>query len=119
MGWSGWDHDRVMLSTVRLTWCMMDTADGAGREVRGQGSGVRGSRRGCSLWPHFSGARKDRVEDQRGECFWLRPHSLPRGLMGAKGLVEDVGAAFMRHLQISDTDDAGHPWGAQATPGER
>lgn len=42
MGWSGWDHDRVMLSTVRLTWCMMDTADGAGREVRGQGSGVAG-----------------------------------------------------------------------------
>lgn len=39
LGWSGWDHDRVMLSTVRLTWCMMDTADGAGREVRGQGSG--------------------------------------------------------------------------------
>lgn len=40
MGWSGWDHDRVMLSTVRLTWCMMDTVDGAVREARGQGSGV-------------------------------------------------------------------------------
>lgn len=51
------------------------------------------------------------MEDQRGEGFWLKPHSLPRGLTGAKGLVEDVGAAFMRHQQISDTDDAGRPWG--------
>lgn len=33
MGWSGWDQDRVMLSTVRLTWCMMDTAEGAARET--------------------------------------------------------------------------------------
>lgn len=29
LGWSGWDQERVMLSTVRLTWCMMDTVDGA------------------------------------------------------------------------------------------
>lgn len=29
LGWSGWDQDNVILSTVRLTWCMMDTTDGA------------------------------------------------------------------------------------------
>ncbi|TNN24389.1 hypothetical protein EYF80_065486 [Liparis tanakae] len=29
LGWSGWDQDSVMLSTVRLTWCMMDTVEGA------------------------------------------------------------------------------------------
>lgn len=29
LGWSGWDQDNVILSTVRLTWCMIDTADGA------------------------------------------------------------------------------------------
>ena len=29
LGWSGWDQERVMLSTVRLTWCIIDTVDGA------------------------------------------------------------------------------------------
>jgi len=29
LGWSGWDQERVMLSMVRLTWCMIDTVEGA------------------------------------------------------------------------------------------
>lgn len=36
LGWSGWDQERVMLSTVRLTWCIMDTVDGA---AGGEGGG--------------------------------------------------------------------------------
>lgn len=91
LGWSGWDHDRVMLSTVRLTWCMMDTADGAGREVRGYGS--EAGTRGCT---NLTGAQTEYMGPERGR-YLTRAHSLPRGLMGQRGLCGAMGAALMRH----------------------
>lgn len=114
LGWSGWDHDRVMLSTVRLTWCMMDTADGAGRQVRGQGSGaaMRGHIRILAQLLEVS----RQSWDQREEGIWLRPHSLPRGLSGAS---RTCSGPWVLHLQISDIDNSGHSWGARATPSQR
>lgn len=47
----------------------MDTADGAGREVRGQVSGV--GMRGCSFWPSLKGAQTESCGTTEGKASGL------------------------------------------------